>query len=202
MTRDISHIVRELDDIRNNDIIYRKHKVMQVLTADPDLQYVLNKKQKIPLNRYKDPSNPTEQQKKQRERILAYNEKVSKPQIIPYLKINEIQTDVLNFIMFDIEDSRASYVSDMMKNQTLTVMCLVHENDMETEFDDITRVDLLSYIVVDLLNRSNFSGLHFTLQSNSPQITDTKYYARTLQFLVKTPNTNNFKSGSLSNSYE
>lgn len=202
MIRDISHIVRELDDIKNNDIIYRKHKVMQVLTADPDLQYVLNKKQKLPLNRYKDPDNPTEQQKKERGRILAYNEKVSKPQIIPYLKINEIQTQVLNFIMFDIGDNRASYVSDLMKNQILTVMCMVHENDMETEFGDITRVDLLSYIVVDLLNRSNFSGLHFTLQSNNPQITDTKYYARTLQFLVKTPNTNNFKSGSLGNSYE
>lgn len=202
MKRDISKIVRELDDYKNNDIIFRKHKVLEVLREDPDLQYVLNKKQKLPLNRYKDPKNPTEQQKRERERILAYNDKVSKPQIIQYLKLNDIQTDVLNYIMFDISDDRASYTSDLMKNQTLTVMCLVHENDMDTEFQDITRVDLLSYIVVDIINRSNFAGLHFTLQSNKPQITDTKYYARTLSFLVKTPNTNNFRSGSLRNSYE
>lgn len=202
MKRDISKIERELDDFKNNDIIYRKHKVMQVLNQDPDLQYVLNKKQKLPLNQFADPDNPTEQQKKERERILAYNEKVSKPQIIPYLKLNDIQTEVENFIMFDIADDRVSYTSDMMKNQTLTVICMVHENDMATEFDDITRVDLLSYIVIDLINRSNFSGLHFTLQSNKPQITDTKYYARTLQFLVKTPNGNNFRSGGQRNSYE
>lgn len=202
MTRDISKIERELDDFRNNDIIYRKHKILERLKADPDLQYVLNKKQKLPLNRFVDPSNPTDDEKKQRERILLYNDNVSKPQIIPYLKINEIQTDVLNFIMFDIADERASYNSELTKNQILTVMCMVHENDMETEFDDITRVDLLSYIVVDLINRSNFSGLHFTLQSNRPQITDTKYYARTLQFLVITPNANNFRSGSLGNSYD
>lgn len=202
MKRDISKIERELDDFKNNDIIYRKHKILQVLRSDPDLQYVLNRKQKIPLNRYKDPIHPTDQQKKERERILAYNDKVSKPQIIPYLKLNDIQTDVLNYIMFDISDDRASYTSDLMKNQTLTVMCLVHENDMDTQFYDITRVDLLSYIVVDLINRSNFAGIHFTLQSNKPSITDTKYYARTINFLVKTPNTNNFRSGSLGNSYE
>lgn len=202
MKRDISKIVRELDDYKNNDIIFRKHKVLEVLREDPDLQYVLNKKQKLPLNRYKDPKNPTEQQKRERERILAYNDKVSKPQIIQYLKLNDIQTDVLNYIMFDISDDRASYTSDLMKNQMLTVMCLVHENDMDTEFQDITRVDLLSYIIVDIINRSNFAGIHFTLQSNKPQITDTKYYARTLTFLVKTPNTNNFRNGSLGNSYE
>lgn len=202
MKRDISKITRQLDDYKNNDIIFRKHRILEQLKKDPDLQYVLNRKEKIPLNRFADADNPTEQQKKQRQRILAYNDNVSKPQIIQFLKLNDIQTQVLNFVMFDISDDRASYTSDLMKNQILTVMCLVHENDMDTEFEDITRVDLLSYIVVDIINRSNFAGLHFTLQSNKPQITDTKYYARTLSFLVKTPNTNNFRNGSLGNSYE
>jgi hypothetical protein len=44
MNRDISKIERELDQYKNNDIIYRKHKVMETLLADPDLQYVLNRK--------------------------------------------------------------------------------------------------------------------------------------------------------------
>jgi hypothetical protein len=34
---------------------------MQELQKDPDLQYVLNRKEKIPLNRFDDADNPTEE---------------------------------------------------------------------------------------------------------------------------------------------
>lgn len=202
MKRDISNITRQLDNFKNNDIIYRKHKLLDTLRADPDIRYVLNRKEKLPLNRYVDPQNPTDQEKAQRQRILLYNKDVDKPQIIPFMKINEIQTSVQNFIMFDIEDQRQSYVNKLIKHQILEVMCLVHEDDMDTEFEDVTRVDLLSYLVCDLVNWSNDAGLHYELQSNTPQITDTKYYGRSLKFLVKTTNTNNFRTGGMANSYE
>ena len=41
-----------------------------------------------------------------------------------------------------------------MKIQTLIVMCLVHEDDLDTEYG-IVRTDLLSYIVKDLLCWTN-----------------------------------------------
>lgn len=202
MKRDISNIQRVLDKHTNNDIIYRKHKVMEILNADPDIKYILNRKQKLPLNRYADEKNPTEAELKERERITTYNKAVDKSLIVPWLKINEIQKEVQNFIMFDIQDSRQSYTNEIIKHQILQVICLVHEDDMETEFEDVTRADLLSYLVVDLINWSNFAGLHFELQSNTPQITDTHYYGRILKFLVKGTNTNNFRSGRIANSYE
>lgn len=200
MKRDISNISRTLDEYRNNDIIYRKKKIEECFNADPDLKEVLGQPPLKPLNKYADKENPTEDELKEREAIMEYNEKASHPQIIPFLKVNDIQTEVLNFVMFDIEDERASYTSDAIKHQILTVMCLVHENDMDTEFD-INRVDLLSYIIKDLLCWSNETGLHMKLIEDKFGITDTKYYARTLKFLTKTPNAANFRSRAMYNPY-
>lgn len=201
MKRDLSSISRTLDDVKNNDIIYKKAKIQEIFENDPDLLDVLGRIPKIPLNKYADPSNPTEAELAERKRITEYNFKVSKPQIIPFLKVNDIQTEVLNFIMFDISDEKDSYQSDMIKFQYLTVMPLVIEDDMETEYG-IMRVDLLSYIIKDLLCWSNDTGLHWKLVSDTFGITDTKYYSRTLKFLVKAPNTNNFRYGIMRNSYE
>lgn len=201
MKRDISNIQRVLDDVKNNDIIYKKARIKEIFNQDPDLKDVLGQLSPIPLNKYKDKSSPTEDELAERKRIVEYNEKVTHPQIIDFIKINDIQTEVLNFVMFDIGDERPSYTSDMIKNQYLTVMCLVHEDDMETEYG-INRVDLLSYIVKDLLCWSNDVGLHLKLYSDEWGITDTKYYARTLKFLIRATNTNNFRSGGNRNSYE
>lgn len=201
MTRDLSTISRVLDDPRNNDIIYKKSIVRDIFEKDPDLKEVLGQLDKIPLNKYKDKNNPTEAELKERARIIDYNEKVSHPQIIDFLKVNEIQKEVLNFIMYDMSDDRQSYTSELIKYQKLTVMCLVHEDDMETEYDGINRVDLLSYIVKDLLCGTNRTGLHLTLASDNFSITDTKYYARTLEFITKVPNTSNFRNGMVTNLY-
>lgn len=201
MIRDISNINRVLDDVKNNDIIYKKHRIEEIFNADPDLKDVLGQLHPLPLNKYQDSDNPTDEERKERARILEYNEKVSHPQIISFLKLNDIQTEVVNFVMFDISDTRPSYTSEIIKEQYLTVMCLVHEDDMETEYD-VNRVDLLSYIVKDLLCWSNETGLHLKLYSDEFGITDTKYYARTLKFIIKATNTNNFRSGKIQNSYE
>lgn len=201
MKRDITKITRELDDIRNNDIIYKKAIIMDIFNQDPDLKDVLGQLKPLPLNKYADKDNPTEEELKERARIREYNEKVTHPQILSFLKVNDIQTEVLNFIMFDIADERPSYTSDLMKNQVLTVMCLVHEDDMDTEYG-VNRVDLLDYIVRDILGNSNATGLRMKPYSDEFGITDTKYYARTAKFIIHAPNTNNFRSGTQRNSHD
>ncbi len=201
MKRDISNINRVLDDVKNNDIIYKKARIKEIFNADPDLKDVLGQPRPLPLNKYKDKDNPTEEELAERARIKEYNEKVSHPQIVSFLKVNDIQTEVLNFIMFDIGDEETARYNDFIKYQYLTVMCLVHEDDMDTEYG-VDRVDLLSYIVKDLLCWSNDVGLHLKLEEDKFGITDTKYYCRTLKFLMKVPNTNNFNRGRMSNSYD
>ena len=198
MKRDLNRI---LDDVKNSDIIYRKSKIKEIFNNDPDIKDILGQLPPRPLNKYADPANPTEEELEERRKIREYNDKVAHSQIISFLKVNAIQTEVQNFIMFDIADERASYSNELIKHQIITVMILVQEDDMETEYG-IDRADLLSYIVKDLLCWSNETGLHYKLESDTPAVTESTYYMRTLKFLVKTTNTNNFRTASLRNSYE
>ena len=187
MQRDITNILRDLENKKNNDIIWKKSKLMEMFKEDPDLIEILGQKPKRPLNKYADPDNPTDEELKLRQEIEDYNEKVQHEQIIPWLKLNGIQKEVLNFIMFDIDDTDVSYTNNVIKNQYLIVMCLVHEDDMETEYD-IPRTDLLDYIVKDLLCWTNALGMQLKCVNDFQDIVDTKYYARTIKFKIEAPN--------------
>ena len=187
MKRDIANIKRDLEDKKNNDIILKKDKIMQMFKEDPDLLEVLGRKQKRPFNKYADKDNPTEEELSLRKEIIDYNAKIEHEQIIPWLKLNGIQKEVLNFIMFDIEDTDVSYTNNAIKNQYIIVMCLVHEDDMETEYG-IARTDLLDYIVKDLLCWSNVLGMQAKCVNDFQDIVDSKYYARTIKFKIEAPN--------------
>lgn len=202
MKRDIANIFRDLEDKKNNDIIWKKTKLMEMFEEDPDLIELLGQKPKRPLNKYVDTDNPTDEELKLRQEILEYNEKVQHQQIIPWLKLNGIQKEVLNFIMFDIDDTDVSYTNNMIKNQYLIVMCLVHEDDMETEYG-IPRTDLLDYVVKDLLCWTNAFGLQLKCVNDFQDIIDSKYYARTLKFKIQELNSaNGFRQGIGTNKYD
>jgi len=187
MIRDIQSIKRDLESKENNDIILKKEKIKKMFFDDPDILEILGQKDKSPLNKYVDESNPTEEELKERKAIIEYNEKVSHQQILPYLKLNGIQKEVLNFIMFDIDDRDVSYTNKVIKNQEIIVMCLVHEDDMDTEYG-ITRTDLLGYLVKDLLCWTNALGLQLKCICDLSDIIDSRYYCRTLKFKVEAPN--------------
>lgn len=190
MKRDIAKIMRDLENKKNNDIIWKKDRLMKMFKEDPDLLELLGQKPKRPLNKLSDP--PTEEELKERQEIENYNELIQHEQIVPWLKLNGIQKEVLNFIMFDIDDTDVSYTNNVIKNQYLIVMCLVHEDDMDTEYG-IARTDLLDYIVKDLLCWTNAFGMQMKCVNDYNDIVDSKYYARTLKFKIEAPNnlTNN-----------
>ena len=187
MERDIINIKRDLENKKNNDIIYKKHKLMEMFKEDPDLLEILGQKPKRPLNKYADKNNPTEEELKLRQEIIDYNEKIQHEQIVPWLKLNGIQKEVLNFVMFDIDDSDVSYSNNVIKNQYLIVMCLVHEDDMETEYG-IPRNDLLDYNVKDLLCWNNAFGMQLKCVNDFQDIIDSKYYCRTIKFKIQEVN--------------
>lgn len=189
MKRNIAEIKRDLENRKNNDIIYKKDKLKKIFEEDPDLIEVLGKVSSKPLNKFKDENNPTTEELKLRQEIIEFNERTNHNQIVPYFKLNGIQKEVLNFIMFDIEDSDVSYNNNSIKIQTISVMCLVHEDDMETEYD-IVRTDLLSYIVKDLLSWTNVFGKQVKCVNDYQDIIDSRYHCRTLKFESKVPNTN------------
>jgi len=197
MKRDIANIMRDLENKKNNDIILKKYKLMKMFKEDPDLLEILGQKPRRPLNKLSSP--PTEEELKERQEIEDYNERIQHDQIVPWLKLNGIQKEVLNFIMFDIDDTDVSYTNNIIKNQYLIVMCLVHEDDMETEYG-IARTDLLDYIVKDLLCWTNALGMQLKCVNDFQDIIDTKYYARTIKFKIEAPN--NIMNNRGSNKYD
>ena len=200
MIRDIKGIVRDLDDKTNNDIICKKDKLRKMFNEDPDLKDVLGVLPPKPLNEYLNPSNPTEDELKIRQEIIEYNEKIKHEQIVPFLKLNGLQKEVLNFVMFDIRDDGTSYYNDTVKKQYIEVMCVVHEDDMETEYG-IVRTDLLDYIIRDLLCWTNSLGFHVVLEEDRPYIVDADYYCRRMRFVINAPNIVNKHMGRI-NKYD
>lgn len=190
MQRDINKY-RDLETGKNIpvswDIIRKKRIVNKLFNEDPDLKEVLGYKNPLPLNKFADENHPTESEKEKREIIINYNTNIKHPQIVPFIKLNGIQNEVLNFIMFDIEDEKLSYDNEAIKYQNLIIWCLVHEDDIETEYG-ITRQDLLDAIVRDLLLGSNVLTNKLTLTSDEYRIIDNNYYARMITFRMKSGN--------------
>ena len=200
MKRDIKGIVRDLDNIKNNDIIYKKHLLKEMFEEDPDIKEVLRVLEPKPLNEFSNPNNPTEEELKTRQEITEYNEKIKHDQIVGHLKLNGLQKEVLNFLMFDIRDEESRYGKEVQKKQYIEVMCVVHENDMMTEYG-IERTDLLSFLVRDLLCWSNALGFHIELEEDRPYILDNDYYSRRMRFLIDAPNVVNGHMGMI-NKYD
>lgn len=196
MKRDIANITRNLDSRTSNDIIHKKDQLMEIFKEDPDLREVLGEKHPKPLNKYLDPNNPTEEELKKRQEILDYNLKIQHEQIVPWIKLNDVQKEVLNFVMFDIWDQTDRYGrgGKAVKNQLIEVYVVVHEDDMMTEYG-IARTDLLSYIIRDLLCWTNAMGRQLWCYEDKPMIMDSAYYIRRMRFFVKAPNVVNGHMG-------
>lgn len=186
MIRDIANIVRDLEDKKNSDIIRKKDILKKMFHEDPDILEVLGKPEKKPLNKFLDKNSPTSEELSERQKIDEYNKRINKDQIISFLKLNGIQKEVMNFLMFDIDDVEVFEYNRKVKEQVLVVMCLVHEDDTDTEYG-VNRHDLLSYLVKDLLDGSNVLGMQLTCVSDFQDIVDFKYYCRTLKFRMFAP---------------
>lgn len=107
--------------------------------------------------------------------------------ILDYIKITPTQDEKRNFLCYDIQEKYLSEHNPGIKNQFLTIVCLIQEKDMITDYD-MNRADLLGYLVKDNLNLSNALGVQLNIQEDSTDIMDNKYYARTLVFKIKAPN--------------
>lgn len=223
MIRDLANIDRSLDSSENIDILQKKKTLKQIFLSDPDIQEVLGKLEPR-YNPYEDPlthkpkSGLSDEELKEYQEICDYNEAITHEQIVDYLKLNGLQKEVLNFIMYDIYDERMDYDNRGFKRQYIIVMVVVNDGDMVTEFGSelfkegaspdeslgmymFKRVDVLSYIIKDLLNWSNVLGSQLQCYSDEPKILDSGYYCRELRFITTPPNTIR-DHGGLRNKYD
>ncbi|MDF2885237.1 MAG: hypothetical protein K0R54_5809 [Clostridiaceae bacterium] len=99
--------------------------------------------------------------------------------IYSYLKIPNSTLQVKNYICFDFS-SRKSPVNSTFKNVNINVSIICHETDLKTSWGN--RHDVLSGVIIDAFNWSNFLGFELELVSDNEKILENDYHMRTLQF--------------------
>jgi hypothetical protein len=150
------------DDIRYKEIIKQK------LLEDDVLIWLLNNKE-------------LEDSEAENDEYFGIN-------IRPAFLIPETQTNVQNYLCYEISfDSEARYNSDI-KYQQIIFYILCHEKTVIVPEIGAARHDLIAGVLIDKFNGSNTFGNQLKLISDKPSVTDTAYSTRTLIFEQKTTN--------------
>lgn len=144
----------------NDSMIKQKDILQDILLGDEDLLRALNNSE---LDYKTDPYS-------------YYN-----VNIFPYIKLNGIQDQKKNFILYEIEDVEQDYMNNSFNVRYITIDTIVQESDIETEdyFCNRPRQDIIRYIIDDLLLWSNnFLGSPLEKVSDTTRIIDKTYYKR------------------------
>ena len=149
-----------------SDVIEYKGKIMSKLLSIPDIFTLINNK---------DISKPYE--------MINKN-------IFSYMKVPNTTTLVKNYICFDY-NTKISARNDSYKNVLINVGIICHKDEINTMWGN--RHDVISGVIVDVFNLSNFLGYQLELVSDTESIMENGYHARTLQFRNLT--LNSFENG-------
>lgn len=138
MTQERLSIINKInEDLKYDDIAYDKHVILKKLYADKDIFEILHNTEL--------------------EKINASPEDYHNVCIFSYLKIPKTQSQVKNFICFDVDDLEPSYTNNVNIQKVIKFRAISHEEDLETEYG-IDRQDLLALIIKDIFNWSNCLG--------------------------------------------
>ena len=152
----------------NEDDIRYKEIIKQQLLNDDTLIWLLNNKE-------------LEDKKAENDEYFGKN-------IRPAFMIPETQTDVQNYLCYEVSfDTEARYNPDI-KYQQIIFYILCHDKTIVVSEIGAARHDLIAGIIIDKFNGSNIFGNQLKLISDKPSVTDTHYSTRTLVFEQKTTN--------------
>ena len=157
------------DDVRYKEIIKQK------LLEDDVLIWLLNNKEL--------------------EDAEAENDEYFGVNIRPEYIIPETQTDVQNFLCYEVSfDENARFNPDI-KYVEIIFYILCHEKDSIVIDIGAARKDLIAGVLIDKFHGKNYFGNQLKLISDKPSVTDTKYNTRTLVFEQKVTNSLHDTSG-------
>lgn len=117
--------------------------------------------------------------------------------ILPYYIINPTQTNVQNFICFEINYDELNRYNSAVKKLNIVFYILCHHDNITDEDTGVARHDLLAALIQHDFNFSNEFGQKIRLVSDVSSVVDNHYASRTLTFeqitdnnLTKTYNSN------------
>ena len=117
--------------------------------------------------------------------------------ILPYYIISPTQTDVENFLCFEIQyDESSSFrynkshssLNSTIKNLRIVFYILCNNKNIIDKETGIARHDLLAALIQDQFNWTNYFGPKIMLVSDVPNVVDNNYASRVLTFEQTTDN--------------
>lgn len=108
--------------------------------------------------------------------------------ILPYYMIRPTQSNVQNYICYEVGYDEVNDYNKVVKYQEITFYILCEQKNIIDESTYIARHDLLAALIINQFNWTNFFGQRIHCVSNKPSIVDTDYACRTLVFEQITDN--------------
>lgn len=117
--------------------------------------------------------------------------------ILPYYLVTPTQTNVENFICFEISYNEASSfrynkshssLNSTIKNLNIVFYILCEQKNIIDKETGIARHDLLAALLQDQFNWTNYFGSKIMLVSDEPSVVDNNYACRVLTFAQTTDN--------------
>lgn len=108
--------------------------------------------------------------------------------ILPYYIIEPTQTDVQNFICFEVDYNELNYYNSSMKELLIKFIVLCEQKNIIDEDTSLPRHDLLASLILEKFNQTNYFGAKVRCISDVSSVVDQTYACRTLIFEQKTDN--------------
>ena len=169
MNRDeiIKDLLKFKDKIDDDDIRF-KEIVKQKLLNNEKIIYVLNNKE-------------LQDEEAEADEYFGTN-------ILPYYMVAPIQSNVQNFICYEVSfDEEARFNNKIKYGQLIFYILCEQKNNVE-ESTGIARHDLLGALLLEEFNWSNCFGNQIHCVSNKPTVIDNAYNSRVLIFEGQFPN--------------
>lgn len=112
--------------------------------------------------------------------------------IRPYLFIPDTQTEVKNYVCYQIMFDELPRYNNTQKYTEVTFNIFVNGNDRSDKLTGIPRHDLIASIIREKFNWSNIFGMQTHLISSKESVTDNNYLVRTLVFQITDKNSTTY----------
>lgn len=168
----------------DENILYKK-KIEKALILNPCLLYALNEKS-LESELFDDDGNINwewNDETKEYEPLGEWDRYFgSNSNIRPFLFIPDTQTEVKNYICYQVSFQDTVRYQPGLKDTFITFTIFVHGNDRMDKLTGIPRHDLIASIIRERFAWSNIFGMQTYLISNKESMVDNNYVARTLVF--------------------
>lgn len=110
--------------------------------------------------------------------------------IFPYMKINFTDVETSSFIMIGVNVPQVSTVNYFFKEILISIMVVVHEDNMRMKNTNRTRADYIGERINRLFNGADdiVNGEELEYVSDVEGVINAKYHTRTLRFRVQETN--------------